>query len=99
LNGALVSDRNAAGPAKFYPPSVGLTVLDRALVFAESWDHADELEKRRRKQIRSAEVLVPDRVPPELIAGAYVSCQEAKINLAALAPGLSIAIDAHLFFR
>jgi hypothetical protein len=100
LPSVVVSDRNAAaGIARFDPPSVGIAALDRASVFAQSWDHADPLEKKRREQLRMAEALVPDIVPANFIVGAYVSCDQSQRRLAALAPDLATTINAHVFFR
>lgn len=99
LPGVVIAERNAAAAAAFLPPAKGLPLMDKELVFARSWDHQDWREKQRRKQIRSAEVLVPDRVAPEYIAGAYVSCGASEAALRAIAPALPIVVDADLFFR
>jgi hypothetical protein len=49
--------------------------------------------------INCAEVLVPDRVEPRFIVGAYVSCQEAAERLRSVEADLVITVDGHLFFR
>jgi len=68
LSGVVVADRNAAGFApRFLPAAEGIAALDEAAVFAEWWSDSQEA-----KQLRMAEVLVPDRVPPSFIRGAYV---------------------------
>jgi hypothetical protein len=97
--GVLVTDRNAAGPAVFRHPAVGIATLDKELVFARWWMHEDPLEHKRRKQIRSAEVLVPDRVAPDFITGAYVSCVASEVRLRELAPALQTTVYADLFFQ
>jgi len=97
----VIVDRNASSDyARFNPSPAGLDLLDRDIVFAEYWTYRDDpIEAMRRKSMKCAEVLVPDRVDAGLIAGAYVSCRESGKALEAAAPGLPTSIDAHLFFR
>jgi hypothetical protein len=97
---AVIVDRNASSDyARFGPPHSALGLLVRERVFAESWIHADEIETWRHRSEKCAEVLVPDRVDPVLILGAYVSCGESRQLLREQAPGLPITVDPHLFFR
>ncbi|HSB72354.1 MAG TPA: DUF4433 domain-containing protein [Candidatus Methylomirabilis sp.] len=100
LDGVIVTDMNAArGIARFRPVDAGLASVDREMVFAEDWRHpGDFLAYERHQGIMCAEVLVPDRVDPELIAGAYVSCAEARASLASFAPGLPIQVNPRMFF-
>jgi hypothetical protein len=65
-------------------------------VFAEWW--SDSIDARQR---RMAEVLVPDRVPPQLIRHAYSPGDLAAGRLDARLGGRSLAImvDPFLFFR
>jgi hypothetical protein len=53
----------------------------------------------RRKSAKCAEVLVPDRIDPGLITGAYVSCPEAKATLETLGVDIPVAINSYLFFK
>lgn len=100
LPGTVVSDCNAAsGRARFKPAPAGLEMIDRDRVFAEYWTHADELEQFRHKADMCAEVLVPDRVAPDLIIGAYVSGQAGRLTLSSAAPTLRVSIASRLFFR
>jgi hypothetical protein len=100
LPNVVVTDGNAAsGYARFAPAPAGLAIVDRDRVFAEYWAHPDEIEQMRRKVAKCAEVLVPDRVAPELIVGAYVSGDVARRALATAAPGFAVVVDGHLFFR
>jgi hypothetical protein len=48
---------------------------------------------------QGAEVLVPDRINPGLIMGAYVSCTDAKEALEATGLDIPVTINSHLFFR
>lgn len=100
LPGVVVSDCNAAtGRALFKPAPAGLSMVDRARVFAEYWTHQDEMEQIRHKADMCAEVLVPDRVAPDMIMGAYVSGLTARQALLAVAPGIDVASNSRLFFR
>jgi len=94
-----VSDQNAAsGYARFDPPARGIGLLDRNLVYAESWAIGDEVERWRRGSIVCAEVLVPDRVPPDYVAGAYVPSAPCRDRLAKLGPKCSTVINSRMFF-
>jgi hypothetical protein len=97
LDGVVVADRNAASfAALFLPAAEGIAALDEAAVFAEQWTSSYEA-----KQLRMAEVLVPDRVPPSLIRGAHVPDDEAAERLRDHLGGRSLAIRVNpwLFFR
>lgn len=100
LEGVIVTDRNAASNARFSPSDTGLALIEREQVFAEYWIHPDdELATFNHKKIKCAEVLVPSRIAPNYIFGAYVSCIQSKRRLVEIAPRLPVTIDAHLFFQ
>jgi hypothetical protein len=101
LPGVIITDGNAASDiVRWFQSPAGLGVLDRERVFAEYWTHAgDPLDYERHKFQKCAEVLVPGQVAPSLIRGAYVSYEESRQRLAAIAPGPVVAVDSHLFFR
>lgn len=101
LEGVIVTDRNAAASiARFRPATTGLAFLDQEQVFAEDWRHpGDDMEYFNHRSIKCAEILVPNRVPPDYVVGAYVSCMQSREELAKIAPNLQITIDPHLFFR
>jgi len=101
VSGALVTDRNAAsGIALVADPATGIARLDRDVVFAQSWIHEGDPDATYdHRQRMCAEVLVPDRIGPEYILGAYVADDRGKALLEAAAPGLVVTINARLFFR
>ncbi len=80
-------------------PPRGLSIVDKDMTFAEYWTHPDPFEAMRRKSAKCAEVLVPDRVDPCFIMGAYVSCSEAKASLEATGVDIPVTINSDLFFR
>ena len=98
LPGVVIADRNAAaGMARFAPSPQGLVLIDRDVVFAEWWNVSWEA-----KQMRCAEVLVPGVVPPQLLLGAYVSCEPARFRFNALdltEPRVQATINEHMFYR
>jgi hypothetical protein len=94
----VVTDQNAASDHVRWGRT--LTIVDGDLVFAERWTHPDDqIMEWRHKSIKCAEVLVPDRVGPEHVLGAYVSGPKGRAALQAVAPELPVVEDAHLFFR
>jgi hypothetical protein len=100
ISETVITDGNAAGDYTVFRASPrGLVIVDKELTFAINWTHPDPIEYFRRKSAKCAEVLVPDRIPPEYIMGAYVSCEEAKAALEATGADIPVTINAHLFFR
>lgn len=100
IAGAIIADGNAAaGWTRFYPSPSGLAALDRDVVFAHDWTVAGITDGKRR---RCAEVLVPDRIPPEYVTGCFVSCDAALRTHAALTlspSGVRATILERMFFR
>lgn len=103
LPGAVVTDGNASsGYTRFAPAPRGLDLVDRDRVFADDWRHPNTIEFWEHRRVKCAEVLVPDRIPPEYLLGAYVSCRESQgeiqQQLQAAGVTLQVSIDEHLFF-
>jgi len=98
LDDVIVSDRNAArGWARFSPVDSGLAMLDRDLVFAQSWLHDDPFEYDEHKGIKCAEVLVPGRAEADLIVGAYVANRTAETAFSACCD-LPVEVKRSIFF-
>lgn len=96
LDNVVVTDRNAAsGVALFYDPTAGIDALERDAVFATWWN-----QDRDTMQRRCAEVLVPERIPPELISHIYVASRSAVDDLRRVAGDLTVdvRVNARLFF-
>jgi hypothetical protein len=99
LPGAIVSDQNAAsGHARFAPAPQGLALVEREGVFARSWTHSDPIEQMRRGAAVNAEVLVPDRVEPRHILGAFVASPNSQAGLRAVGFALPITLNPDIFF-
>lgn len=100
MTDVIIADANAASKyTAFWQSPTGLTKVDRDLVFAEDWRDSDQISRWQKTAAKYAEVLVPRCVPPNLIVGAYVSCEEGRHALAVVGFNLPIILDAHLFFR
>ena len=100
LPGVVIADRNASSDyARFAAAPQGLSIVDKDLTFAEYWAHHDLFEAMRRKSAKCAEVLVPERIDPDFITGAYVSCSESKTALESLELGIPVTVNSHFFFR
>jgi hypothetical protein len=67
-------------------------------IYCTDWNHPNPREKSRLKFHKCAEILVPERVPPEMIYGALVANESAKYSLAGLGFSGEITIDSPFFF-
>jgi hypothetical protein len=100
IPGVVITDGNASGDyVRFSAAPKGLAIVDRDWTFADDWRDPDQIQYFRKKAAKCAEVLVPDKVKPDYITGAYVSCQDAMDQFQTLSTGLSVEINSHLFFR
>jgi hypothetical protein len=100
-NGVVISDVNAArGYARFGRAPDGLKLVDKKLTFAQYWvDSAyDEVEQYKRKGAKCAEVLVPHRVDPKFIVGAYVACREAEDRFKEHCEQVPVTVNRPMFF-
>jgi hypothetical protein len=69
-DGVVVTDCNASSSyARFADGKKGLEIVDRERVYATYWTHQNPMEQLRRKSIKCAEVLVPDRIDTTLVRG------------------------------
>ncbi len=99
LPNVIIADGNAASKyTRFWPSPDGLSAVDATVIFAEFWTDPDQIVEWKNRSIRCAEVLVPERVDPKYITGAYVSGPESLDVLQAIVPGLPVQIHRHLFF-
>ena len=98
--GTVITDCNAASDyVRFLAPSQwGLMNFDD--IYALDWRHPDNPPRYYQHRSRKcAEVLVPRRVEPRFLLGAYVVDATAQGRLAALGFALPVSLDPVLFFR
>jgi hypothetical protein len=94
IPGAVVTDRNAAaGAARFFGSPRGLEALKEEEVYAVWWD-----QSRDAKQKRMAELLVPERVPTEMLRGVYVRDEASAATLGDILQDQPVAVNRDLFF-
>lgn len=99
IPGCILSDRNAAADlVKFYSPEVGLDKIDFDTVYAESWVDPENYYSPK-KQIKCAEILIPDCVPFAYIKGAYVLNETSKQQLIQKGFSKPIKVNRHVFYR
>ena len=96
----IISTRNAASDwASFWPMADGLGMIDSDRIFVRYWTHPDDpFEEMSHKSEKCAEVLVPDRVDPGFVVGAYVANQTALAGFEALETELPVCIRNDMFF-
>lgn len=100
IQGAIISDRNASSDwASFFPSPEGLSEVNGELVFARYWTDADRYEQMRKKSIKCAELLVPNRVEQAYITGVYASCEGVRTNLMTTGSLLQCHLQPDLFFQ
>ncbi len=97
----VITDQNAATDlVAFYPYPEGLKKLDFSLIYDAFWLHHDNpMLQERHKQIKCAEVLVPDCVKPQYLIGAYVYNKTAEKALRDTGFSGSIEVKTELFFK
>ena len=77
-----------------------LKLMNLEYVFARTWKHPDnQIEGWRHASAKCAEALIPERIPPKFIMGAYVVSAAAQAELRSLGFTLPINIDPDLFFH
>jgi len=98
--GVIITDRNAASDwVGFFPVAQGLSVISRERVFARYWTHRDDpYDEMSHKSEKCAEVLVPDRVDVQFIAGAYVANQAALAEFERQNFQLPVRVRGDMFF-
>lgn len=96
----IVTDMNASRRfARFRPASeVNMLNLDR--IYARYWTHPDNPhDEYLHKGEKCAEVLVPQRVDPRYIFGAYVASQDVKQQMIDTGFPHDVTVNRELFFR
>jgi hypothetical protein len=97
--GAVIADGNAAsGYTRFAPSPDGIKLIDHALVHGDWSGYQDEREKWEHKRVKCAEVLVPDRVAPDLVSRVLVPVDAAIEAVVPLAGGRPVVAAPDVFF-
>ena len=100
IPGAVITDQNAVSKyVKFSAPD-RLQFMDLDYVFAANWKHpGDQIEEWRHSSVKCAEALIPKKIPPDYLLGAYVVSDAARAELESVGFALPIEIHTDLFFH
>jgi hypothetical protein len=100
LPGTVTTDQNAASDyVRFLHPRQW-QVLDFDAIYAMDWRHPDDqIAHWRHSSQKCAEVLIPQRVEPIYVTGAYVVDDVARERLETLGLALLVTSNPVLFFR
>lgn len=100
LPGVVFADCNASSKyVRFLAPSQS-RLLKFDDIFAMDWRHPDDqIRQWRHAAVKCAEVLVPHRVQPSFLIGAYVLDASVAKGLTQAGFQLPITIDSALFFH
>lgn len=100
LENVVISDRNASSDyASFHEPTKILDKLDYDMIYAKSWVDANYYLMLKKKSVKCAEVLIPEKILPQYIIGAAVKNQEDKERLEEMGFNKKIYIAKELFFK
>ncbi len=100
IDGAIITDQNASSNYVRFLPPIALNQLQLEQIYAESWTHPnDPIAYYRHKSQKCAEVLIPHKITPDYIIGAYVVNKKAQITLQKNGFTQPITINRYLFFR
>lgn len=99
INGVVITDRNAASDwVRFLHPKQW-QLIDLEAIYAADWRHPNNpIAYYRHRSEKCAEVLVPHRVDPGFLTGAYVVNRVAADRLAECCT-LAITVDSPMFFH
>lgn len=99
IEGAVLADRNASSDYARFLAINQAKLLDLEAIYSRDWRHPDDKSAAyRHKSQKCAEFLVPHRLPPELIEGAYVVSAAAKRSLVETGFAPPVTIDPDMFF-
>lgn len=91
LPDVVITGGNASGDyVRFAAAPNGLSIVDITATFAEYWTDSNQIVEWRKKAAKCSEVLVQDKVKPDYIMGANMSCQEAMVIFKAQNTGISM---------
>lgn len=99
LPGAVIADQNASSKyVLFLKSPAGLKKLSYDEVFVRSWICADDqIREWRLGSAVCAELLIPHKVEPRFIVGAYVRDRVSLSKFQGLCPSLPFAINSDIF--
>ena len=99
LQGAVLTDSNASSSYVRFLSIDQVNELDLEAIYSSDWRHPDDpIAYFRHKSQMCAEFLVPHRLPPKFIQGAYVIDRATKHRLLSTEFLHPITVKGELFF-
>lgn len=99
LQGAVLTDCNASSRYVRFLSIDQVSEIDLEAIYSNDWRHPDDrIAYFRHKSQMCAEFLVPDRLPPEFIDGAYVVDPATNHRLRSTGFPHPITVNGELFF-
>ena len=99
LQGTVLTDCNASSKYVRFLSIDQVNELDLEAIYSNDWRHPDDRNAYlRHKSQMCAEFLVPDRLPPQFIGGAYVIDRATKRHLHSTGFPHPITVNRELFF-
>lgn len=100
LPGIVITDENAASNYVRFFGLAQWRSLDFDDIYARDWTHPNDQRRGwKHKSRKCAEVLVPHKVLPNMLLGAYVVDEAARARLNQTGFTLTVIVDADFFFR
>ncbi len=99
IPGTVMSDGNAAGNiTRFYTPDEGLETVDFEKIYASWWTDSNPIVQEEKSRIKCAEVLVPYRIPFDMITGAVILSEQTRTELEAMGFTKQVFVHPNTFF-
>jgi len=97
VEGAVISDMNAAAAMVNFYPANDVTVLNFDRIYAKYWTHPENpSDERLHGYQKCAELLIPNRIDSSHILGAYVQSQEMGDQIIGMCQ--KVKVDKGKFF-
>ncbi len=98
IEGAVISDMNAAASMAGFYPATDSSVLDFSRIYAKYWTHPDdEADEILHGYQKCAELLVPHNVEPGHILGAFAQNEQMEAQLNPFFQ--KVVVKPSVFFR
>jgi len=98
IEGIVVADKNASSKYVRFLDANQLNELELDNIYAENWNHPDDkIEYDKHRSLKCAEILVPKKVDPKFIFGAYTVNNQSKDRLSGLIP--NVVVNSNFFFK
>ena len=98
LDNVVFSDRNAASDYTSFKSRANVHTFEFDKIFAKDWRSPNKITYYSNKSKKCAEVLVPNKIDPSYIIGAYVKNKQDKEELIDKGFDKEIIVSKEMFF-